>query len=1563
MRKLNSSVYGKRQASNRRPTSRPDPRLVAAMEPIESRTLMAATNPAVIDTYIGYTAAALANVGGSQQLMQEKISRSIATLNQAMADSKVRTSIRLVGTMQTSYVEAGPNDDEADLASLTNLADGKADDLTNAANAAGADSIQMITKNFGGGITQGKYNVEGVYYVNAGIINHEFGHSLGGHHPHGAGEDGNHADPRAYEGTVTFGDKSFTGAIGGAMNWYSNPDVLWRGKPTGVAGTGADAANNAAVMNANAPAFSANSAPMVADNAGPVVALGSVQSIGGQNAITFKVRFFDGSGVDVDTMANGNVVVTGPNGFSAPANLVSVDDPSVNYAYHVATYTVATPGPVGDLGQYAFALQANGVKDTAGNAAAAGPVGANYTLMPEYAGSDFESAADEGDLAGRSWLNTDEIGPKWKVNGFVDWNYYRFSLSTASRLSITLPDKSTANGTLRYSLYRDTNGNQTQDTGETIAPDAPNTWTNLPAGENYYFFINPWQAGNIPYGAYTVKATATPFGAPIPPAAPSTLAGAVFTDANANALRDAGEAGVPNIPIALTGTDIAGLAVNLTANTDANGVFSFTGLQPSNAAGYTMTERVPAGIPAINVTPGTLGGTNSGDFTRTIVKSINVIAGAAGTGYLFGTAAAIPTSPISGSVYFDTNDNGARDAGEAGIPNVTLTLGSGNILGRGGLPARTVTTDANGNFIFNDVPASDTNGYFLTETQPASVLDGKDTVGSIGGIANAPKNAIRGVVFTGQPGTGYLFGEKPLTANPPAPPTPPTNPTVTTPQNTTTGGNVVNGTTVASLQVNAGGTAFGSFGAEQFSTPGTNFSVTRAVQTAGVANAADASIYQTLKYGTDFSYSLPATQGTTYTVRLHFAETGYGIGGQRSFNVDINGNRALSNFDVFATAGGADRAVVREFTATADANGKIVVRLAGAAGSIDQNAIINALELIPTTQPVIAPSLQLNAGGAVNGPYAGDQYYSANTNVNVVGATIDTAGVANAAPAAIYQSQRYGNSFDYKLPTKPGLTYTVRMHFAETFRTAPGRVFNVSLDFNEVLSNFDVFTAAGAANKAVVRDFNYVADGSGYLQVDFQGVAGSADTNAIINGFELIPTTPARTANRAAPLVAQLLTAPQHASNFQLNADGSYVYNPSRDFSGADSFVYQVVDANGRVASSTVNITVDPVHQAPEYDDETEAEFFISQTDTLDVDLNTLVLSPDNLPLTFTLGSVTGGTAVMLADHHSVRFTPTRTFDGEAVINFSVSDSQVTVNTKFVVDVGAVQQDPIAGQDTISVDQSETVEIDVLNNDLNPQGVELYLKNVTKPAHGTAFIDTNGTPQTSDDLIVYRPEFGFIGTDMFTYEVEDFYGSSAIGTISAVVGQGAQPTPQNLFKTFEFETRQAAIFNFNSDVTPFLERSDFHIVNANSGAIVPSTAGTLSFNANGTQARLVLTNALANGNYTLTLGASQITLNFFVLAGDANRDRVVDFADLVVLAQNYGTAGKTLSQGNFNYDTGGNVDFSDLVILAQNYSVSLPSSRPAFAAGTRFGKEGIRRPSVLSDDLERLGRGKKLFLS
>jgi hypothetical protein len=99
--------------------------------------------------------------------------------------------------------------------------------------------------------------------------------------------------------------------------------------------------------------------------------------------------------------------------------------------------------------------------------------------------------------------------------------------------------------------------------------------------------------------------------------------------------------------------------------------------------------------------------------------------------------------------------------------------------------------------------------------------------------------------------------------------------------------------------------------------------------------------------------------------------------------------------------------------------------------------------------------------------------------------------------------------------------------------------------------------------------------------------------------------------------------------------------------------------------------------------------------------------------------------------------------------------------------------------------------------------------------------------------------------------------------------------------------------------------------------------------------------ALADGNYAGSLSAGSINdgygnsispglrVDFFVLAGDANRDRMVDLTDFTALAANFNRRGRTFSQGNFDYDPAGNVDLTDFTILAANFNKTLSPPLPA----------------------------------
>lgn len=317
--------------------------------------------------------------------------------------------------------------------------------------------------------------------------------------------------------------------------------------------------------------------------------------------------------------------------------------------------------------------------------------------------------------------------------------------------------------------------------------------------------------------------------------------------------------------------------------------------------------------------------------------------------------------------------------------------------------------------------------------------------------------------------------------------------------------------------INAGGDTQGNFIADTDSSGGSQYSTSSSVDTGNVVNPAPEAVYQSVRYGNSFGYTIPnLTANASYTVRLHFNELYWGSGlsgnsggeGSRVFNVAINNSTVLTNFDIFSTAGGANKALVEQFPVTADANGNIAIQFT----TVTDNAMVNGIEVysgtlppLPTPTPV--SSLAISAGGSGSGSYVTDtDYLGGGTYFS--SASVDTSGVTNPAPEAVYQNSRYGN-FTYTIPTfNPNAAYQVRLHFNEPYwgtilsgnnGGAGSRVFNVSVNGTQVLNNFDVYQTAGGANKAVVEQFNTTSDSVGFITIHFDTVAD----NALVSGIEI----------------------------------------------------------------------------------------------------------------------------------------------------------------------------------------------------------------------------------------------------------------------------------------------------------------------------------------------------------------------------------------------------------------------------------------------------------------------------
>ncbi len=226
----------------------------------------------------------------------------------------------------------------------------------------------------------------------------------------------------------------------------------------------------------------------------------------------------------------------------------------------------------------------------------------------------------------------------------------------------------------------------------------------------------------------------------------ASIAGRVFLDFNNSGTFNGVDRGIPGVTITLTGGN---LAAPLPVQTDASGNFTFNNLASGT---YTLTETQPAS-PANQTGKNTAGSSGGNAIISNVVSSIPLADGAAATGYLF---AEVPLVSTGGSVFEDANGNGVKDNGEAGIPGVTVTLsGTGVVIGT--IAPQPTTTDANGNFTFNNLTPGT---YSLAETQPANFLDGKEQNG-IPAAATPASDQFTGIDLTSMATSsgGFNFGE------------------------------------------------------------------------------------------------------------------------------------------------------------------------------------------------------------------------------------------------------------------------------------------------------------------------------------------------------------------------------------------------------------------------------------------------------------------------------------------------------------------------------------------------------------------------------------------------------------------------------------------------------------------------------------------------------------------------------------------------------------------------------------------------------------------------------------
>ncbi|HEY0721269.1 MAG TPA: Ig-like domain-containing protein [Gammaproteobacteria bacterium] len=225
-----------------------------------------------------------------------------------------------------------------------------------------------------------------------------------------------------------------------------------------------------------------------------------------------------------------------------------------------------------------------------------------------------------------------------------------------------------------------------------------------------------------------------------------------------------------------------------------------------------------------------------------------------------------------------------------------------------------------------------------------------------------------------------------------------------------------------------------------------------------------------------------------------------------------------------------------------------------------------------------------------------------------------------------------------------------------------------------------------------------------------------------------------------------------------LNPTGDFGYTPPANFNGTASFTYTA--SNGTLSSTpaTVTITVTPVNDPPVAAD--DAYSLVSGTALTVAAAGVLANDSDvdGDPLSATQVTAPVNGTLSLAADGSFNYTPNAGYSGSDsftyVANDGVVDSNVATVTLNVT--AAVNQPPIAVDDSATITMNTSQVIAVLANDSDPDGTldpaTVTLTSLPGKKGNTATVNTDGT-------ITFTPRTSFRGSDTFTYTVQDNQGA------------------------------------------------------------------------------------------------------------------------------------------------------------------------------------------------------------
>ena len=238
---------------------------------------------------------------------------------------------------------------------------------------------------------------------------------------------------------------------------------------------------------------------------------------------------------------------------------------------------------------------------------------------------------------------------------------------------------------------------------------------------------------------------------------------------------------------------------------------------------------------------------------------------------------------------------------------------------------------------------------------------------------------------------------------------------------------------------------------------------------------------------------------------------------------------------------------------------------------------------------------------------------------------------------------------------------------------------------------------------------------------------------------------------------------------------------------GIMDVTYSVIDSAGNRASSTVTFEVvaaSDQNQPPRPRD-ISAWAAAGQTTRIPVTLDGIDPDGDSVSLTGLDSSPQQGSATVKSTW--IDYTPNQNASGTDSFTYTVTDRQgARASARVRVAISAapsLNQNPVAVPDTVLTRPDRMVTVNVLSNDVDPDGDPLTLE---EDGLETATPELDPQVRSSSTLQVHTPSQA--GTYLVSYTVSDGRGGSARGTVTVYVQDDAPlkaPIARDDFVTYE----------------------------------------------------------------------------------------------------------------------------------------------------------------------------------